>query len=82
MVGGHGAVRPLCPCGRGNLVEAGKTECFRCRVSSIGWGFRGGALTDSKGFHRTQREFLMEHTGMEFEKQLAKRTDIAKADST
>lgn len=79
MVGWHRAVIKPCACGK-RLTEAGRETCFHCRVSSIGFRFRGGAIHGRDAFHYTQREFLKEHTGMEFGKELAKRTDIAKAD--
>lgn len=68
-----------CACGK-RLTEAGRETCFHCRVSSIGFRFQGGALIGSDAFHRTKREFLMEHTGSEFDKELARRPDIAKRD--
>lgn len=68
----------LCACGK--FAEPGRDTCFRCRVASVGFSWKGGALYGKDGFHTTQREFLKEHTGNEFQKELAKRTDIAKAD--
>lgn len=69
----------ICACGK--QAEPGRSECFRCRVSSVGFAFRGGAIVGRDGFHRTKREFLMEHVGHEFEKDIVKnRPDLGKAD--
>ena len=66
-----------CACGK-RVTEPGREECFHCRVSTIGFAFRGGAVVGRDGFHMTKQDFLREHTGSETEKQLAKRQDIEK----
>lgn len=65
-----------CACGK--PVEIGRTECFRCRVSSIGFTFNGGALQGRAGFKaKTKNEWLKEHLGVDSEKQLAReRPDV------
>ena len=52
-----------CECGK--VAEPGKEECFRCRISTIGFGFRGGGfLYGRKNFaERTNSEFIAEHVG-------------------
>lgn len=68
----------LCACGR--TAEAGREECFRCRVSSIGFTFNGGALQGRAGFKAmTKGEFLKEHLRVDSERELAKRTDVERA---
>lgn len=64
----------LCRCGK--PVEPGRDECFRCRVSTVGFAFQGGALNGHSGFHRTKGEWLREHLGTDNERELARRTDI------
>jgi hypothetical protein len=59
-------------------AQEGRTTCFRCRVSGVGFSFRGGAVVGRNGWNMTKREFLTEHTGSETEKQLAKRSDVEK----
>jgi hypothetical protein len=52
-----------CRCGK--KTEAGRDECFRCRVSSVGFTFRGGGLMyGRKNFaERTNAEYIAEHIG-------------------
>jgi hypothetical protein len=52
-----------CTCGKD--AEPGKEECFRCRVLSVGFGFRGGGfLYGRKNFaERTNAEWLNENVG-------------------
>ena len=68
-------------CACGAQAETGREECFRCRVSSIGFTFNGGALQGRAGFkHMTKNEWLREHLHVDSEKQLAKRNDIERAE--
>jgi hypothetical protein len=57
----RGAV--TCQCGKD--VEPGKVECFRCRIASIGYVFRGGGhLYGRANFSaRTNAEYVAEHVG-------------------
>ena len=57
-------------------AQEGRTTCFRCRVSGVGFAFRGGAIVGRKGWNVTKGDFLREHIGSDSEKQLAKRTDV------
>jgi len=67
-----------CACGK--TAEPGREECFRCRVSSVGFTFNGGALQGRAGFKAmTKHEFLKEHLRVDSEKELAKRTDVERA---
>ena len=52
-----------CACGRD--VEPGREECFRCRVLSVGYVFRGGGhLYGRANFsERTNAEYVAEHVG-------------------
>lgn len=53
-----------CQCGRD--AEPGKEECFRCRVSSVGFAFRGGGGYTRDSFRNsTNTEFLNEHVGFD-----------------
>ena len=46
-------------------AEEGSDTCFRCRVVSIGFGFRGGGhLYGRQNFSaRTNAEYVAEHVG-------------------
>jgi hypothetical protein len=46
-------------------AEPGRDECFRCRVISVGFGWRGGGYNFGRhNFHdRTNAEFVNEHVG-------------------
>lgn len=47
-------------CGR-KPAETGRSECFRCRVSTVGINFVGGGGYGRKTFHeRTNAEFVNE----------------------
>jgi hypothetical protein len=50
---------------RSKEAEAGTETCFRCRVASVGFGWRGGGF--NFGRHnfsaRTNAEFVNEHVG-------------------
>ncbi len=52
-----------CACGK--ETEPGKDECFRCRVASVGFGFRGGGFLYGRGnfSERTNAEYINEHVG-------------------
>ena len=63
-----------CACGK--QAEPGKDECFRCRVSGVGFTFRGGALVGRAGWHKTRGEHLREHLGTDNECELARRRDV------
>ena len=51
-----------CRCGK--EAEQGGDECFRCRVSTVGFSFVGGGGYGREAFHeRTTNEFINEHVG-------------------
>lgn len=54
-------------------AEAGSEICFLCRVRSVGFSWRGGAMHGQSGFHRTKREYMEEHLGTTDERALAER---------
>jgi hypothetical protein len=64
-VKGHWEWHPddrLCRCGKD--VEPGKAECFRCRVSTVGFAFVGGGGYGRSAFtERTNAEWLNENVG-------------------
>lgn len=60
-----------CECGK--PAEPGRTECFRCRVSSVGFTFRGGALPGKSGWNRSVREWKNEHLGSDDDRVLESR---------
>jgi hypothetical protein len=60
-------------------VEYGKTECFRHRISGVGFSFRGGAVIGRGGWNMTKNDWLREHMGADSEKQLVKRKDVERA---
>ena len=39
----------FCSCGK--EAEAGRYECFRCRVATVGFSFRGGGGYTRQSFH-------------------------------
>ena len=64
-----------------NRAEPGKDECFRHRVLSVGFAWKGGAVVGRDGWNMTKGDFLRNHLGTDSEKELAKtRPDIGKAD--
>lgn len=67
-----------CACGK--PVEPGRDECFRCRVSGVGFAFRGGALVGQGGWHMTKGEWLREHVGTDNERELARKPNIERAE--
>lgn len=59
-------------CGR-KPAESGREECFRCRVSSVGFGFAGGGGHGREAFSRgTNTEWLNEHVGFDHADQIRK----------
>lgn len=60
-----------CRCGK--PVEAGRTECFRCRVSTVGFRLQGSAINGSGGFHRTKNDFMLESFGTTDDRELGKK---------
>lgn len=46
-------------------AEEGSDTCFRCRVATVGFGFRGGGFLYGRGnfAERTNQEFVNEHLG-------------------
>lgn len=67
-----------CACGK--QVERGRDECFRCRVSGIGFAFRGGAREGRGSWHGTKGEWLRRNLGTDNERELARRTDIERVE--
>ena len=64
--------------GKMRPCEPGKDECFKHRVSTIGFKFIGGGGYTREAFHeRTNQEFLIENCGGT-ERELVKRTDREK----
>jgi hypothetical protein len=57
----RGAV--TCSCGKD--AEPGKEECFRCRIATVGYSWRGGGFVyGRKNFsERTNAEYVAEHVG-------------------
>ena len=62
-----------------NLAESGKDECFKHRVSGVGFTFSGSAIAGRGGWNRTAAEWRQEHFGTTSEKELAAR-GIERAD--
>mgnify|MGYP000518707874 CR=1 FL=1 len=60
-----------CACGK--PAEAGRTQCFRCRVSSVGFGFRGSAREGKSNWNQTAREWKQENFGTADDKVLESR---------
>lgn len=58
-------------------TQEGRSTCFRCRVSGVGFSFRGGAIVGRKGWNTTKTEWLSEHVGGT-EKELAKNPNVEK----
>lgn len=56
-----------------NLAESGKDECFKHRVSGVGFSFRGSAVAGRSGWNRTANEWKQEHLGTTNDRELAKR---------
>jgi len=52
-------------------AEQGREECFRCRVSSVGFAFAGGGGYGREAFSRgTNTEWLNEHVGFDHREQI------------
>ena len=60
-----------CACGK--PAEQGRTECFRCRVSGVGFTFKGSARVGRDGWNTTANEWRLENFGTADEKELAKK---------
>ena len=60
-----------CACGK--PAEEGRSECFRCRVACVSFGFKGSAQPGRKGWNRTANEWRLENFGTTSEKELAAR---------
>ena len=70
----------ICPdCGV-KPVQEGRDTCFHCRVSGVGFGFRGSAKPGRQGWNTTANEWKMENFGTTSDKELAAR-GIERADS-
>lgn len=59
----------LCP----NAAEEGTDECYRHRLLSVGFNWRGGALIGKRGFHTTRNEYMTEHMGTTDDRELGRR---------
>jgi hypothetical protein len=57
--------RCLCVTCHSKMSEDGRDECFRCRIATVGFGFRGGGhLYGRDNFSsRTNAEYVAEHVG-------------------
>jgi len=61
---GRGRSSVICVTCQTKDAEDGGTECFRCRVASVGFSFAGGGGYGRVAFRdRTNAEFLAEHVG-------------------
>ena len=60
-------------------AQEGRTTCFHCRVSGVGFAFRGGAIPGRNGWNTSKNQWLAEHMGASSEKELLKRKDIDRA---
>jgi hypothetical protein len=67
-------------CGCGKPVEPGQHECFRCRVATVGFAFRGGAQVGRDNFHRTRTDYLREVMRVDNEKELARNPNVSRYD--
>ena len=55
--------------------------CFRHRVASIGVNWVGGAMKGKRAFHRSKQDYLQEHYGVRYDKELSRaRPDIGRYD--
>jgi hypothetical protein len=62
------------PCKRegcSNVAEEGKSECFRHRVASVGFGLKAPAVDGQ--WHRTKNEWMQENLGTTDDRELGKR---------
>jgi hypothetical protein len=67
-----------CACGK--PIEPGRDECFRCRVSTVGYTWRGGAREGHGSFHRTRTDYLRAVMRVDSEKELAKNPNVSRYD--
>lgn len=44
-------------------AEDGRDECFRCRVLSVGFTYKGGAVQGKSGWGTSRQEWMAEHIG-------------------
>jgi len=58
-----------CACGK--EIAATESECYRCRVASVGFGLKAPAVDGQ--WHRTKREWMLENLGTVDDRELAKR---------
>lgn len=68
----------ICSCGKD--AEPGREECFRCRVLSVGYVWRGGGHQYGRQnfSERTNAEYVNEHVGFDTKERL-KKGEIAPA---
>lgn len=59
--------------GCSNQAEDDKTECFRHRVLSVGYNWRGGAHLGKSSWNQTQTDFMIENFGTTDDRELGKR---------
>ena len=62
---GGGGARVICVECQAKPAEDGRDVCFRCRVSTVRFGWRGGGFVYGRSnfASRTNTEFLNEHVG-------------------
>lgn len=59
--------------GCSNTSEEDKDECFRHRVSGIGFSFHGGAKSGRNAWNTSKTEHMVEHLGTSDTKELGRR---------
>ena len=55
------------------FIEDGGDTCFNCRVSSVGFGFSGGAVQGRNGWNTSKKDWMLEHLGTTDDRELGKR---------
>ena len=56
--------------------------CFRCRVATVGVSWVGGAHRGRSSFHETKGDYMREHYGVSYDKDLLReRPDIERSSS-
>ena len=60
-------------------AQEGRSTCFRCRVSGVGFSFRGGAVIGRNGWNTSKNQWLAEHMGADSEKELLKNKNVERA---
>ena len=58
-----------CACGK--EIASTESECYRCRVASVGFALRAPAVDGQ--FHRTKNEWMQENLGTTNDRELGKR---------